>query len=293
MAGLWVLSLPLAVIFAFVPATDPFSKPLAITITVAGLLWITLDTVLSKVTVDGEAIVFRSPLLSRRLQVAPSSIVRYRPGKEGGDWRIEAEGRTVRVPLQSPWDLHAAMVEFAPTKLGAKRLRPLHLPTTEDFVGLWTLDTDLLVSEALWRMIVCLGFAAAFHAGAAATGPLLALLLFTALRAWGRLDVTGEGLVRRSPFHRIQIGWSEATAIFCENPKGRRSFVVTAPGRGLEIPPHLAKDIDLMRKVFRSLPENTLCVNFDETTFRGYKRRKRTKAEVPGRSEDLLPALTA
>ena len=292
MAGLWPLSLAVLGALAFIPATDAFTKPALLTILVFGLAWITLDTIYSRAIVDAQTVALISPRPSRRLRVPISEVVRYGIDK-GGEWRIETEGRTTRIPFQHPWELHAAMVEFAPTKLGAKRLRPLHLPPTEEFANLWTLDTDGLVAEALWRGIVCVGVGFAFRAGAAATGPLGALLLFTLGKAWSRLDVMNESLVLRSPFRRIRIDWAEATAIFCENPRTRRSFVVTAPGRGIEIPAHLAREVELMRKVFRSLPEGTLAVNFDETTFRGYRRRKQAKEKTPARNEDLLPVLTA
>jgi len=108
-------------------------------------------------------------------------------------------------------------------------------------------------------------------------------------RAWTRLDVTDEGVTLRGVALRKAIPWSEVSGIFCER-RHERSFVLVGPACAIEIPSHLAIDHELMQKVFYSLPDPVRCVNFDEKTLRGYKKRKANTKEA--KEEILLPALT-
>lgn len=122
-------------------------------------------------------------------------------------------------------------------------------------------------------------------------GQLMGLFIGPSLEAWERIDVTREGIVRRDPFRRHEVRWKDAKAIFREGTKDKRSFVIVGPDAAIHVPAHLAIDRHLMEKVLYSLPDPILCVNFDETTLRGYRRRETAKSKseaVP----DLLPTLT-
>lgn len=249
-----------------------------------------LNVLVSRAIVTDEGLVLRSPLPRRNLRAPFGKIARYAPDRLGR-WHVEVEGRLVPVPIADPWELHAALALAAPQALQAKRLRPQHAPPTEEFRGLWTYDVEALLSETVVRVVIVLVLAFTLRGVGSLVVFLVAPLFFGLFDMAARLDVTDTGLVRRGPFHRREIPWTETVAIFCEPPLARRRFVVTSRTTGIEIPAHLAKDLDLMRKLFRSVPEGTLCVNFDETTFRGYRRRK--KANEKAVSEDLLPALTA
>lgn len=290
--GSWIFVLAAALVTRAVPSPRVFVGTwILFGLIGALLLWMTLEVLVDRAVVTPSTVRFRSIRPRRNLRTTIEEIAAYVSDKDGL-WWVETASRRVAVPVSEPWALHAAMVQLVPTKLGAKRLRPLHLPPAEEFRNLWTYDVEGLFSESVGRIVaVLLCFALTRKAGPA-YGILVAPLLF-GLPDWGsRLDVTDAGLVRRGPFHRREVRWSEATAIFCERPLTSRRFVVTGPETAIEIPAHLARDLELMRKVFRSLPEGTLCVNFDETTFRGYRRRKKAKEKSPARSEDLLPALT-
>lgn len=255
------------------------------------VLGTTLSTLAARAVATERTLVLRALRPRRNLRVPMEAATGYAPDRLGR-WYVEAEGRRVLVPVADPWELHAALALFAPKALRAKRLRPQHAPPAEEFRGLWTYDVEGLLSETVFRVVIVLALAFTVRGLGGLVVFLVAPLFFGLFDMAARIDVTDEGLVRRGPFHRREIPWADAVAIFCEPPLARRRFVVTSRETAIEIPAHLARDIDLMRKVFRSLPEGTLCVNFDDTTFRGYRRRKKAGSSEPAR-EELLPALTA
>ncbi len=281
----------LLVLIALVPLSGPdlgfvVLRALFAIVVLASLL----NVLVSRAVVADGALVLRSPLPRRSLRAPLGEVVRYAPDKLGR-WWVETADRRVPVPVADPWEIHAALALAAPRTLAAKGLRPQHAPPTEEFPGLWVYDVESLLSETVVRVAIVLLLAAGSHGLFGLSVFLVAPFFFGLFEMTARLDVTDEGLVRRGPFHRRTILWSDAVAIFCEPPLPRRRFVVTGSEAAIEIPAHLARDLDLMRKVFRSLPEGTLLVNFDETTFRGYRRRKKGKEKAP--QEDLMPALTA
>ncbi len=278
-------------LFAAFPFLPPATGPRLLLAGFAVLvLLLTLDLLAVKASASPEGIVLGALRPRKRLRARVDEIVRYACDREGV-WWVETMERRVPVSVKEPWEFHAAMALLVPAKLGAKRMRPQHLPPDEDFRGLWVYDVERLLSETLGRAVAVVTLVALTRTISGAYGILLGPLLFGVFDMFARLDVTREGIVRRGPFHRRTIPWADAVAIFCERSSLRRSFVVTSRETAIEVPEHLAKDLELMRKVFRSLPEGTLCVNFDETTFRGYRRRKKAKEAVP--QEDLMPALTA
>ena len=256
----------------------------------AMIVWLTLAVSISRASLTDGRLRLRALRRRDRLDVNLDEVVRYATDREG-HWWVETADRRSKVPVEEPWTLHAAMADLAPQALAPKRLRPQHLPPPEDLRGLWTYDVEGLLSGTIGRTVAIVALVALTHRAGVAYGLILGPLIFGLPEMGGRLDVTRDGLVRRGPFHRRSILWEQAQAIFCESPLARRRFVVTGAGTAIEIPAHLASDPELMRKVFRSLPEGTLCVNFDETTFRGYRRRKKAKDNAP--QEELMPALTA
>lgn len=239
-----------------------------------------------------------------RLRAPFDAVVGYHMDKAGAWWIHTRPERTSctdpatkrRVAVREPWELHRAFVELAPKRLGTRRWRFTGIPPTKEFRGLWTFDVERFAHRALPQLAgmltgVLIGFFLTRRRNLGAVGQPLGLLLIPLIESWGRLDVTDEGVVHRTPFRRKTILWSEAKAIFREGTAARRSFVIVGPECAIDIPTHLASDLELIQKVLYSLPSPILCVNFDETTLRGYRRRK--KAKEPARNEDLLPALTA
>ena len=281
----------LLLVFALPTLHRTSDTPLPVTLFPAfmGLGRLTLETVRARVEVSDDAVAVRSLHRWRGRTLPAEDILRY--AIHEGEWYVVVKGRTAHVPIAPPGDVHAAMAEILPKKLAAKRLRMKTLPPSEDFTDLLVFDPRRPPMPATLFAALLLGLVVLFRTGIGAFGALLLLVALLAIELSVRLDVTTEGLVRRGLLGTRRIAWAEATAIFCERPKkGRRSFLVTALGRSIAIPAHLARDLETMRKVLCSLPEDTRCVNFDATTFRGYRRRK--KAQEHARQGDLLPVLT-
>ncbi len=289
--ALWLLAV---VCIVFGKYHSHVSRPANVLIgffTVSLVVGFSLWALYPRATMDDKRIELRGLRARERLESPLDRVLAYRRDKKG-DWWVETEDRRARVGVQEPWELHRAFVELAPKKLHAKKMRFPGVAPAEEFMGLWTFDVEWLALRAKTTIgVLLVVLAIERKAGFGLTGQLCALLFFPAIEGWGRLDITRDGLVRRGPRHRYSIPWAEAQAIFEERKGGKRSFVVVGAGHAIEIPAHLAIEREVMEKVLYSFPTAILCVNFDETTLRGYRRRKRAKEPV--KRDDLLPALTA
>lgn len=252
--------------------------------------WLTADIFWSRVVIVGDQIEVQALRAKNRLSATFSEIVAYRMDPRGR-WWLETESRKIEVPIRDPWELHRAIVERAPRALGGRRMRFPGVPSPEEFPGLWVHDFEETSSRILGYLgAMILAFFFVRKTPWFFVGSFIPPLLTAFARAWTRLDVTQTGVTLRGFALRKSIPWSEVKAIFCEK-RGDRSFVLVGPTCAIEIPSHLAIDHELMQKVMYSLPDPVLCVNFDETTLRGYKKRKAKSKEE--KADILLPALTS
>ncbi len=259
-----------------------------------GLLWLaflglSFELLWSRIVIRDGHLQIYSLLPKSRLRTPIDEITAYRMDKSG-HWWIETEERKVKIVLPEPWELHRALVELAPKKLGGRRLRFPGVIPEEDLVGLWNYDIQNVSNRIGLILAVMMVFfffdrRTPWAIVVQLSAPLYALLA----RSWGRLDVTADGIVLRAAWVRRSIPWSDVKAIFCEK-RPKRSFVIVGSTCAIEIPAHLAIEKELMQKVLHSIPHFVLCVNFDETTMRGCRKRKAMKKEA--KTESLLPALT-
>lgn len=255
----------------------------------AYMAWLSIDILWRKVVIDADRLEMRSFRKISRLSCPMADVASYKALKTG-HWCVLTSSRAVLIPVRDPWELHRAFVEFAPKKLGAHRMRFPGSPPGEDFVGLWTYD----IQDDVLKILIVLGvmmtaFFIVRRTPWSFFGQLLPLLIGLFSRCWGRLDVTREGISLRTPLHRKSIPWTDVKAVFCEKGE-KRSFVIVGPACAIHIPAHLAIEEELMKKVMYSIPHPVLCVNFDQSTLRGYRKRKTAKSDA--KTESLLPALT-
>lgn len=287
MLNLVSLLVLLAVVSFLLSSGRPaFFECLLIAVVVGAMLWLACDRVFSRAEVTPDSLLLVGLYPRKSLRTPLKAVHRYRMD-DMGNWWVETIARKIKVPLGKPWTLHAAIVELWPRCLNAKRLRTHRSPSGEEFRNLRTFDlmppimglAGWLCGAFIWFMGDPSKWASS---GLSSTGGyLMGLIVALGCRSWGRLDVTREGLGYRNLFDRRFIPWSEATAIFREGTKGDRRFVVTGRSVGIEIPSHLARELPIMEAVLYALPDGILCVNFDETTFRGYRRRKVKELSLP------------
>ena len=282
-------------------AFGAFLLALAATVLVGLTLWL---FVTRAILTEG-TLTLRAIRQKECLTVPFDSIVGYHMDKRGTWWvhaRPPGTGCThpavrTRVAVREPWAIHRAFVAQAPKRLGGRRLRFPGTPPTEEFRGLWAFDVERYAGRWLPQLAgvltaIFIGSLLTHRRNVGMLGQPLGILLILLVEMWGRLDVTNEGISFRAPFSSRTIRWADAEVIFREGPPNRRSFVIVGIHCAIHIPAHLASDLELMKKVLYSLPQPILCVNFDETTLRGFKQRKNSK-ETSAPKEELLPALTA
>jgi hypothetical protein len=216
--------------------------------------------------------------LNRARPAVPFAGVRaYRPTKLGA-WLLFEGTTRIRLPDVEPSELHRLIAKHAPKALGAKRLRGGLTPPAEACRALPLFDVRSFLEACLGASVIYLPFCLfAPKVGVVYVAVSVIQEGYRLLDLGGRLTIDDEGLRARWPWQSREIRWSEANAIFCEGTVRNRRFVVTSPTTAIVIPRQFAHELLVMRKVLYSLPSGTLCVNFDDSLRRGWRRRRRKR----------------
>ena len=247
---------------------------------------------------EGEDGLVAYDLLNRVQWRIPYAEIRaYLPAK--GFWLFLTKDGAKGTTSMDQADVHRIMAAHAPKALQAKRWKCGQVPPPENIQrGL----LDFRFPSLSLGMLVGVVLAYLFE-GARAKDSLslyLAVTIAISLFAYdirdlfGSLELTSEGISARWPWESRTIGWDEITAIFMEGTRKDRRFVVTSAGTSIIIPHPVATELDPMRKLFYSIPQGTLCVNFDETFRKGFRRRRRRGLRIrgwePAADRNLAPA---
>ena len=260
-----------------------------------GTLFIAIDLIHPRLTFD-ETTVTRNCGPKRKRFVLPiSELSRYATlGPE--ICALVANGKVYGLPAVDFPKLHAFIIANYPQIVRRARWKCGHLAPTEDFIHLWMFHPKLLIAAAS-------GYSCGFAIGwflvdplrqppIAVLGSLMAIGPIVLENFFSFLTLDREGITHKTLLETTTIPWTEITAVVCEGSKPEeRQFTVISGEQTIVIPNRIAGNLEPMRKFFYSLPNGTLCVNFDANFNRGYRIRKRkgkpiTEA-IPGLSGEV------
>jgi hypothetical protein len=202
-------------------------------------------------------------------------------------WRLVSAETVYELPAIEFDDFHRLMVANARKSLRAKRWQTGQLPPLDE------VDEPMLDARS-W--LISFGTLACFITLLALVFKSLVIAVSFIRPLWiriyqlrdvsGRLRMNSESISVTWLWKCKSMKWSEVQAVFQVQQGGSRCFVVTSEDESIFIPPHIAVDLESMRKLFYSIPTGTLCVNFDDKSKKGYRRRKRKVA-----NQKLEPAI--
>lgn len=264
----------------------------AIAVTIFAFFWLQYFYV--RLVADLEALVGYDFLNRPSVPILFSSLTEYRY-EDRYAWRLFAGSEEIKLPYIELTELHRVLVERAPQVLRAKRWKGGRIAPAREYRFLWMCEANDWFAFSVLIAVLFIPAVVLFHVSwAAPVGAFIGGRLQNATDFFGKLTMNDDGVSAVWPWERHDIAWKDVTAIFQEGEIGTwRRFVLTSKDATIIIPRHIARDLDVMRKVFYSLPAGALCVNFDENVMRGYRRRgrrKKIRLGVPQAEPSLSPA---
>ena len=252
------------------------SNCIGLAVIVIGLTVMTLMLKFSRVVATSEGIQVHDWLGRLKFALDYTDLTAYRHSSRT-DWRVVTAEKEYKLPDIEFDDFHRLMVSNATQALRAKRWKTGQVPLSDEV-------DEAIFDARLW--LVKVGLFCGFLG-------LLALLLKSLAFTYGvlpqiwrpiyqlrdvsaRLRMNSESISETRFRGGKSINWPEVQAVFQVQQGGSRCFVVTSEDESIFIPPHIARDLEAMRKFFYSIPQGTLCVNFDEKSTKGYRRRRRS-----------------
>lgn len=255
---------------------------------VALFLCLSLDALLTRIVATDERVIVKDWLNRTRFDATYQDLTDYL--FDGSSWKLVAGARSASLSLQYLERFHMLLVERASRALHAKLWRCTQVPPNRTFrhrlynVSTWASPA----SGALMSGIVI--YAIFRQPIALANGLLMAAFCRAQLLRdlCGRLILTDEVIKVERLGSSAQIAWPDVVAVFCERIFSERVFTVIGGGEAIMVAGHIASDLESMRKLFYSIPNGTLCVNFDASFHTGYRAKgKRKRGEV---GEELVTA---
>ena len=260
------------------------THPSWILLSVAGLLMVVgltrmaLELKFSRVVATSERIESYDWLGRLKFALPYSDLIEYRHSSRT-KWRLVTAEKIHELPDIEFDEFHRLMVSHAPKALRAKRWQTGQLPTLDEVneplidVQKWLISVGKLGVFIAFFIVLCksMGVIAGFFQ------PLWTSI-YQLRDVSGRLRMNSEAISVTWLWKCKSMQWSEVQAVFQVKQKGSRCFVVASEDESIFIPPHIAVDLESMRKFFYSIPTGTLCINFDDSTKKGYRRRKRKVA---------------
>lgn len=254
---------------------QPGAFVLTVVLILACIGYLALDVAFTRLVATDDGIDGYDLLNRTKFSLRYEDIVAYRPTKSGS-WSLLSEVKEYRLPEIEFQDLHRLMVTQAPRALQAKRWKCGQMPPTEDFEEISLFDASAWFSGILGTTIMAIPLYVLFHGAVIGfVGASLFPRFYDLGGLFGTLSLTAREMTLKWPRRTRRIAWGETTAVFCENRLGRRQFTLIGAGTSIVVPPHIAQDLETMRKFFYSLPDDVLCVNFDQNFRTGYRRRRR------------------
>jgi len=224
--------------------------------------------------------------------------------RSSGKLAVLSDGNdTFKLPEIDVECFHQVMACKAPKALNAKRLRTLNVPPKEDFTSLWLFDyadfftamakIGLLAVPFVLIGLALLGVVRSILVPSTHETPLGFMVLFMILQVFvqtglphfydlkdvcGYLSVETTGISASWPGRHQRLDWLQVEAVFCHYRDKRRYFILVGQDTSIIVPPPIARELEVMRKIVYSLPDRVLCVNFDQDTFKkGYRRRRKKR----------------
>jgi len=250
-------------------------------LSVFGLVMVTLETFVARVVANEEGITIYNQLNRRKIHASYAEITRYLPNKNGRWGVLIGEAWYCMPDVEIP-EVHRLLRAMAPRALAAKRWKCGQVPPPEEFRNICPYDILKCRAEFVSALI----YTAPFIIVSSWTLSLLYFLarmlpaIYELRFLFVRLEVTDRGIAVRGAVAPRSIEWGDITAIFCHQEGKARSFVVVSRQTTITIPRPVAIDLDIMRKLFYSLPDGTPCVNFDDNFRKGYRRRQKKKLGI-------------
>ncbi len=252
------------------------SNCIGLAVVVIGLTVMAMMLKFSRVVATSEGIEAYDWLGRLKFALPYSDLTAYRQSSRS-NWRVATEEKEYKLPNIEFDDFHRLMVSNATQALRAKRWKTGQVPSLAE------VDEPLFDARSWIISVGTLGCFAGvlvhFCNSAAVIGGFGTRIWkeFYQLRdVSARLRMNSESISETRFRGGKSINWPEVQAVFQVQQGGSRCFVVTSEDESIFIPPHIARDLEAMRKFFYSIPQGTLCVNFDEKSTKGYRRRRRS-----------------
>lgn len=252
---------------------------IAVLLMILGLTGMVLELKFSRVVATSERIESYDRFGRLKFALPYSELIEYRHSTRTR-WRLVTAEKDYRLPDIEFDDFHRLMVSNARRALQAKRWQTGQLPALDEVNEPMIDAQKWLISVGTLSVFIAF-FAVLFKSFGVIAGFSQSLWarIYQLRDVSGRLRMNSEAITVTWLWKYKSMRWSDVQAVFQVSERGSRCFVVTSEDESIFIPPHIAVDLESMRKFFYSIPTGTLCINFDDSTKKGYRRRKRIVAK--------------